>query len=72
VTMHARRRDNGRRHCMRLQPLFDRARLGRHRLGDQREDVGVAIGPRRIEARQLGARLTDALVAVRAAPVMCT
>src|SRR6266850_6347104 len=46
-----------------LEPFVDQRRLAGAALGDQREDVGVAIGPRLIEALQLGVAADEALVA---------
>jgi hypothetical protein len=46
-----------------LEPLVDQGRLAGAALGDQREDVGVAIGPGLIEALQLGVAADEALVA---------
>jgi len=46
-----------------LEPLVDQRRLAGAALGDQREDVGAAIGPGVIEASQLGVASDEALVA---------
>ncbi len=46
-----------------LEPFVDQRRLAGAALGDEREDVGVAIDPRLIEARQLGIAADEALVA---------
>jgi hypothetical protein len=46
-----------------LEPFVDQGRLAGAALGDEREDVGVAIGPRLIEALQLGVAADEALVA---------
>ncbi len=46
-----------------LEPLVDQRRLAGAALGDEREDVDVAIGPGLIEALQLGVAADEALVA---------
>jgi hypothetical protein len=46
-----------------FEPFVDQRRLASAALGDQRENVGVTIGPRVIEALQLGVAADEALVA---------
>jgi hypothetical protein len=46
-----------------LEPLVDQRRLAGAALGDEREDVGAAIGPGLIEALQFGVAADKALVA---------
>ena len=46
-----------------LEPLVDQRRFAGAALGDEREDVGAAIGPGLIEALQFGVAADKALVA---------
>jgi hypothetical protein len=46
-----------------LEPFVEQRRLAGAALGDEREDVGVAIGPRVIEALQLDVTADETLVA---------